>query len=160
MRTTLDEWEILQAVVQLGGFAPAAKQLNRSQSTISYAIARLQERIGIKLFETKGRRAHLTELGRVLLADVEAHLAGFHQVEQRAHSLASGGESEVRLSVDSLYPNGRLFAALAEFPTFKRNSARARSFPPIPNSPSTAPISASQVLSPESSSSSPFSTSG
>lgn len=115
MRTTLDEWEILQAVVQLGGFAPAAKQLNRSQSTISYAIARLQEQIGIKLFEIKGRRAHLTELGRVLLADVEPHLAGFQQLEQRARSLASGGESEVRLSVDSLFPNGRLFAALAEF---------------------------------------------
>ena len=28
---------------------------------------------------------------------------------------ASGGESEVRLSVDSIFPNGRLFAALAEF---------------------------------------------
>jgi DNA-binding transcriptional LysR family regulator len=115
MRTTLDEWEILQAVVQLGGFAPAAKQLNRSQSTISYAIARLQEQLGIRLFEIKGRRAHLTELGRGLLADVEPHLAGFHQLEQRAHSLATGGETEVRLSVDSIFPNRRLFAALAEF---------------------------------------------
>ncbi len=115
MRTTLDEWEILQAVVQLGGFAPAAKQLNRSQSTISYAIARLQEQLGIKLFETRGRRAHLTELGRVLLADAEPHLDGFHQLEQRASSLASGGESEVRLSVDSIFPNDRLFASLADF---------------------------------------------
>ena len=115
MRTTLDEWEILQAVVQLGGFAPAAKQLNRSQSTISYAIARLQEQLGIKLFEIKGRRAHLTELGRVLVADVEPHLEGFHQLERRASSLASGGETEVRISVDSIYPNARLFAALAEF---------------------------------------------
>lgn len=115
MRTTLDEWEILQAVVQLGGFAPAAKQLNRSQSTISYAIARLQEQLGIKLFEIKGRRAQLTEMGRVLLADAEPHLAGFHQLEQRAYSLASGGESEVKLSVDSIFPNERLFAVLAEF---------------------------------------------
>ncbi len=57
MRTTLDEWEILQTVVQLGGFAPAAKQLKRSQSTISYAIARLQNHLGIRLFEIKGRRA-------------------------------------------------------------------------------------------------------
>lgn len=122
MRTTLDEWEILQAVVQLGGFAPAAKQLNRSQSTISYAIARLQEHLGVTLFEIKGRRAHLSEHGRVLLADIEPHLAGFHQVEQRARSLASGGESEVRLSVDSLFPNKRLFTALAEF---------ARSYPYI-----------------------------
>jgi DNA-binding transcriptional LysR family regulator len=115
MNTTLDEWEILQAVVQLGGFAPAAEQLNRSQSTVSYAIARLQERLGIKLLELKGRKAELTEVGRVLLADAEPHVAGFHQLEQRARSLASGGESQIRLSVDSIFPNERLFAALSEF---------------------------------------------
>jgi DNA-binding transcriptional LysR family regulator len=115
MKTTVDEWEILQAVVQLGGFAPAAQQLNRSQSTISYAIARLQDRLGIKLLELKGRRAHLTEAGRVLLAEAEPHLAGFQQLEHRARSLSSGGESEIRLSVDSIYPNDRLFAALFEF---------------------------------------------
>ena len=115
MDTTLDEWEILHAVVQLGGFAPAAEQLHRSQSTVSYAIARLQEKLGIKLFELKGRKAHLTEVGRALLADAEPHLAGLHQLEQRARSLASGGASEIRLSVDSIFPNDRLFAALAEF---------------------------------------------
>jgi DNA-binding transcriptional LysR family regulator len=115
MNTTIDEWEVLHAVVQLGGFAPAAEQLNRSQSTISYAITRLQERLGIKLLELRGRKAQLTELGRVLLADAEPHLAGFHQLEQRARSLASGGESEIRLSVDSIFPNDRLFAALSEF---------------------------------------------
>src|SRR5512136_190418 len=115
MKTTLDEWEILRTVVQLGGFAPAAAQLNRSQSTISYAIARLQEQLGIKLLELQGRKAQLTELGRVLLADAEPHLAGFHGLEQRARSLASGGESEIRLSVDSIFPDDRLFKALYEF---------------------------------------------
>jgi DNA-binding transcriptional LysR family regulator len=39
MNTTLEEWEILNVVVQLGGFAPAAEQLNRSQSSISHASA-------------------------------------------------------------------------------------------------------------------------
>ncbi len=115
MNTTLDEWEVLYAVVHLGGFAPAAEQLNRSQSTISYAIGRLQEKLGIKLFELKGRKAHLTELGRLLLADAEPHLAGFNQLEQKARSLAAGGESEIRLSVDSIFPSDRLFASLAEF---------------------------------------------
>lgn len=115
MNTTLDEWEILHAVVQLGGFAPAAEQLNRSQSTISYAISRLEEQLGVKLFELRGRKAHLTEAGRALLADAEPHLAGFHQIEQRARALASGGESEIRLSVDSIFPYERLFSALAEF---------------------------------------------
>lgn len=115
MDTTLDAWEILQTVVQLGGFAPAAEKLNRSQSTISYAIGRLQEQLGVRLFEIQGRKAHLTELGRVLLADAEPHLAGFHQLEQRARLMASGGASEVRLSVDSIFPDSRLFAALASF---------------------------------------------
>ena len=122
MDTTLDAWEILQTVVQLGGFAPAAEKLNRSQSTISYAIGRLQEKLGVKLFEIHGRKAQLTEMGRVLLADAEPHLGGFHQLEQRARLMASGGASEVRLSVDSIFPNDRLFAALASF---------SRSFPHV-----------------------------
>jgi len=115
METTLDAWEILQTVVQLGGFGPAAKKLNRSQSTISYAIGRLQEQMGVRLFEIRGRKAQLTEAGRVLLADVEPHLAGFHEIEQRARVMASGGASEVRISVDSIFPDDRLFEALAAF---------------------------------------------
>jgi len=115
MKTTLDEWEILQAVVQLGSFASAAEKLNRSQSTISYAMGRLQERLGLQLFELKGRKAMLTETGRALLADAEPLLAGFGKLEHRAGSLVSGGELEIRLSVDSLYTNQRLFAALSEF---------------------------------------------
>jgi DNA-binding transcriptional LysR family regulator len=115
MDTTLDAWEILQTVVQLGGFAPAAEKLHRSQSTISYAIGRLQEQLGIQFFEMHGRKAQLTEVGRVLLADAEPFLDGFHQLEQRARMMASGGASEVRLSVDSLYPDERLFTALASF---------------------------------------------
>jgi DNA-binding transcriptional LysR family regulator len=115
MDTTLDAWEILQAVVQLGGFAAAAKKLNRSQSTISYAVGRLQEQLGVRLFEIHGRKAHLTEMGRALLADAEPHLGGFQQLEQRARLMSSGGATEVRLSVDSIFPNDLLFAALASF---------------------------------------------
>ena len=123
METTLDAWVILQAVVQLGGFGPAAKKLNRSQSTISYAIGRLQEQLGVRLFEIHGRKAHLTEAGRVLLADVEPHLAGFHELEQRARVIASGGASEIQISVDSIFPDDRLFGVLA---TFSRSFPRVR----------------------------------
>jgi DNA-binding transcriptional LysR family regulator len=114
MNMTLDQWEVLEAVVQLGSFAAAASKMNRSQSTVSYAISRLQEQLGIPLLEMKGRKAQLTEPGRALLADVEPLLTGFRALEQRAFSLAAGGTSQVRLSVDSLYPDERLFAALAE----------------------------------------------
>jgi DNA-binding transcriptional LysR family regulator len=106
---------ILQTVVQLGGFAPAAKQLKRSQSTISYTIARLQEQLGLRLFEMQGRKAQLTEAGRMLLADAEPLLDGFHQLEQSARLMASGAATEVRLSVDCIYPEERLFTVLTAF---------------------------------------------
>ena len=117
MKTTLDGWEILQAVVpvvHLGGFAAAAEKLHRSQSTISYAIERLEDQLGIELFELRGRKACLTEAGRALLAEAEPYLVGFRQIEHRAQSLAAGEGLEIRLSVDSLFPNDRLFAALAD----------------------------------------------
>jgi DNA-binding transcriptional LysR family regulator len=114
MNTTIDQWEVLEAVVQLGSFAAAATKMNRSQSTISYAISRLQDQFKIPLLEMKGRKAHLTEAGKALLADVEPLLTGFRALEERAESLAAGGQTEIRLSVESVFPNDRLFAALAE----------------------------------------------
>ena len=114
MNTTIDQWEVLEAVVQLGSFAAAASKMNRSQSTISYAVSRLQEQFKTPLLEMKGRKAQLTEAGKALLADVEPLLSGFRALEQRAASLAAGGETEISLSVDSVYPDDRLFAALAE----------------------------------------------
>ena len=114
MKTTLDGWEILQAVVHLGGFTPAAEKLHRSQSTISYAIERLEEQLGMELFELRGRKACLTEAGRALLAEAEPYLMGFRQIEHRAQSLAAGEQLDIRLSADSLFPRDRLFAALAE----------------------------------------------
>ena len=114
MNTTLDQWEVLEAVVQLGSFAAAAAKLNRSQSTISYAVSRLQEQFKIALLEPKGRKTQLTEAGKALLADVEPLLTGFRALEQRASSIAAGGETQLCLSVDSAFPDDRLFAALSE----------------------------------------------
>lgn len=89
--------------------------MNRSQSTISYAIARLQEHFKIPLLELKGRKARLTETGKALLADAEPLLTGFRALEQRGASLAAGGEKQIHLSVDSVFPDDRLFAILSDF---------------------------------------------
>ena len=114
MNTTLDQWEVLQAVVQLGSFAAAADRMNRSQSTISYAISRLQDQFETPLLKMKGRRAQLTETGKALLTEVEPLLTGFRTLEERASSLGTRAGTEIRLSIDSLFPEERLFAALGE----------------------------------------------
>ena len=66
-RVTLDQWRTLQAVVDHGGFAQAAEVLHRSQSSVSYTVARMQEQLGVPLLRIDGRKAVLTEAGDVLL---------------------------------------------------------------------------------------------
>lgn len=100
--------------MQLGSFAAAASAMNRSQSTISYAVAHLQEQFKSPLLEMKGRKAELTEAGKALLAEVEPLLTSFRALEKRAAALGTEGDSQIRLSIDSIYPNERLFAAVAE----------------------------------------------
>ena len=90
MNTTLDQWEVLEAVIQSGSFAAAAAKMNRSQSTISYAVSRLQEQFKIPLLELKGRKAQLTEAGKALLADVEPILAGFRALETKSFGAGRG----------------------------------------------------------------------
>ena len=62
-RVTLDQWRTLQAVVDHGGFAQAAEALHRSQSSVSYTVARMQDQLGVPLLRIDGRKAVLTEAG-------------------------------------------------------------------------------------------------
>ena len=57
LRSSVDQWQVLAAVVDEGGFAQAVARLHRSQSAISYALAQLQESLGVRLLEMQGRRA-------------------------------------------------------------------------------------------------------
>ncbi len=66
-RITLDQWKILQAVIDHGGYAQAAQALHCSQSSISYNIARMQEQLAMPLLRIEGRKAVLTETGEILL---------------------------------------------------------------------------------------------
>ena len=65
-RITLDQWAALVAVVEQGGYGPASERLHRTQSTVTYTIKRLEDQLGLKVFERQGRRAALTPAGQVL----------------------------------------------------------------------------------------------
>ena len=70
-KTTLEQWALLEKVVELGSFARAAEETNRSQSSVSYNLALLQERLGVALLAPSGRRAVLTPAGELLLNQVK-----------------------------------------------------------------------------------------
>ncbi|CAM3224182.1 LysR family transcriptional regulator [Pseudomonas plecoglossicida] len=114
-RVTLDQWRTLQAVVDHGGFAQAAEALHRSQSSVSYTVARMQEQLGVPLLRIDGRKAVLTEAGNVLLRRSRHLVKQASQLEDLAHHMEQGWEAEVRVVVDAAYPSARLVRALAAF---------------------------------------------
>lgn len=113
-RTSLEHWAVLAAIVDLGGFAPAARALHRSQSAVSYAVARLQESLDTPLLVLDGRRAVLTPAGKTLLKRARPLLRELEALERLAASLQQGWESELRLVVDAAYPRGRLLEIVGE----------------------------------------------
>ncbi|MEO8309106.1 MAG: LysR family transcriptional regulator [Pseudomonadota bacterium] len=113
-KTTPDQWQILATVVDRGGFAQAAQALHRSQSAVSYALAHLQESLGVQLLEIQGRKAQLTAAGRELLRRSRPVIEQFERLESLAQSLKQGWESELRLVVDAAFPQERLLALLGE----------------------------------------------
>ncbi|HDZ57107.1 MAG TPA: LysR family transcriptional regulator [Pseudomonas xinjiangensis] len=114
-RVTLEQWRTLQAVVDQGGFAQAAEALHRSQSSISYTVAKMQEQLGIPLLEIEGRKAVLTEAGAVLLRRSRHLVQQASQLEVLAWNMDQGWEAEVHLVVDAAYPTVRLARALQSF---------------------------------------------
>lgn len=114
-KTTLEQWSLLEKVVEAGSFAKAAELTNRSQSSVSYNLSSLQERIGVALLVAEGRRAVLTPAGEQLLSQVKPLLKGFTYLETRAATLRSGMRTRIDLMVDSIFPRRRLFAILRQF---------------------------------------------
>lgn len=114
-KTTLEQWALLEKVIELGSFAKAAEETNRSQSSVSYNLALLQERLGVALLAPSGRRAVLTPAGELLLNQAKPLLKAFSWVETHAATLRNGARTRLDLVVDSIFPRQRLFAILRQF---------------------------------------------
>jgi DNA-binding transcriptional LysR family regulator len=113
-KTSLEQWAVLAAVVDEGGYAQAAAALHRSQSAVSYAVSRLQEELDVPLLVIEGRKAVLTPHGQTLLQRARGLLRDVNTLELLARSLKQGWEAELRLVVDAAFPREHLLKIVAE----------------------------------------------
>ena len=114
-RVTLEQWRVLQAVIDRGGFAQAADALHKSQSSVSYTVSKLQEQLGYPLLSIEGRKAQLTERGEVLLRRSRHLIKEAIELEELAHTLGKGWEPELEVVVDQIFPTPALLRALKMF---------------------------------------------
>ena len=103
-KISLDQWATLVSVVESGGYAKAGGALHKSQSTLTYAIQKLEELLGVKAFEIRGRKAVLTPTGEVLYRRGKTLVDEAARLEHAAGELARGWEPEIRIAVEILFP--------------------------------------------------------
>ncbi|WP_144207313.1 LysR family transcriptional regulator [Shewanella donghaensis] len=114
-KSTLEQWRIIQSVVDFGGYAQAAEKLNKSQSSLNHAVAKLQNQLGIQLLEVRGRKAYLTEQGEVLLRRSRHLTQSVDELEQLASNLGQGWEPNLTIAREIIYPMHFLVDALKAF---------------------------------------------
>ncbi len=114
-RITLEQWRALIAVVDGGTYAAAAELLHKTQSSISYAVSKIERQLDLRLFEVQGRKAVLTPAGDALCRRARTLIEEAARVERAAGHLAAGWEAELRLAVEIIFPTWRLLQCLKAF---------------------------------------------
>ncbi|MGH8738916.1 MAG: LysR family transcriptional regulator [Burkholderiales bacterium] len=112
---TLDQWRALVSVVDFDGYARAAEKLNKTQSSVSYAIQKLESLLGVKAFEISGRKARLTPVGELLVRRARGLLDEAAAIERSARRLSAGWEVEIGFAAEIVFPRGLLFKGLERF---------------------------------------------
>ncbi len=85
---TLEQLRVFIAVAERGHVTEGARALNLAQSAASHAIAALEARHDVRLFDRVGRRITLTEAGAALFVEARRILA---EVEHAERTLAEFG---------------------------------------------------------------------
>jgi DNA-binding transcriptional LysR family regulator len=81
---------VFEAVARLGSVTRAAEELHLAQPTVSTQLRKLQDALGLRLVEWRGRRMELTEAGRELHRSCTEVFALFGALEHRLAAHRAG----------------------------------------------------------------------
>lgn len=91
---------VLAAVVETGNFVRAGDALGLTPSGVSRAVARLEARVGVRLFDRTPRAVTLTDEGRRFHAQVAPLLAGLEEAAVQAGGAAAAVRGRLRVNID------------------------------------------------------------
>jgi DNA-binding transcriptional LysR family regulator len=114
-RLSLEALGVLDAIERMGSFAAAAAEMHRVPSALTYTMAKLEDDLGVKLFDRTSRRASLTPAGRELLDEGRTLLSLAAELERRVQQVSRGWEVELRIALDITLEAEALLPMVAEF---------------------------------------------
>ncbi|WP_432219057.1 LysR family transcriptional regulator [Pseudomonas kribbensis] len=114
---TFSSIECFVRSAEVGSFAEAARRLSLTPAAVGKSVAKLEARLGVRLFQRSTRRLTLTEAGQLFLSEVSGSLT---TIQNAVNNLASaGGKPAGTLKVSMGTVFGRLYIVplLGEFLT-------------------------------------------
>ncbi len=111
----LEGLAVMAAVVDARSFNRAGEALDMSQSGVSRAVARLEARLGIRLFERTTRSVRLTVEGRRFQEQVLPLIAALQEATADAQGGAAAIRGRLRVNVDPFFSRLILGPALGGF---------------------------------------------
>ena len=112
---TQKDLSIFVDVARLGSFAAAAKARGVDPSSVSRAIAQLEDNLGLRLFQRSTRRMSLTQAGELYLDRMVPLLDELTQIEGDIRGLDRAVSGTLRLSASVSFGMARIVPLLGRF---------------------------------------------
>jgi DNA-binding transcriptional LysR family regulator len=112
---TLDALKVLDAIERKKSFASAADELFRVPSAVTYTVNKLEEDLGVALFDRSKRKAEFTAVGKLIVEQGRLILKASEELTHRAKQAADGWELELRICIDSLLQFTPIYQLIAQF---------------------------------------------
>lgn len=122
MRTVRD-LKIVRALAAHRNFARAAKDLGMSQPSLSRALARLEDTIGVPLFERSRTAVNPTAVAEIVLERCDPLIAGFEDLARAIEEHRRQGSDEFRVAVGPFVAESVGLAAFAAHTAKRRRPA-------------------------------------
>jgi DNA-binding transcriptional LysR family regulator len=101
LHATLQQLRLFAAVARNGSFTRAAEEVHLTQPAVSIQVKRLEERVGLALFEHVGRALHLTVAGQEVFAACRDVLGRLDDLETALGDLQTGIAGPLKVTVIS-----------------------------------------------------------
>lgn len=106
---------VFARVVQLGSMSEASRQLNTSRSAVSKQIAKLEQRLGVRLLHRNTRQLSLTEAGENLLPQATNIANSLETINRLGEDLQSEIKGLLRVTCSTGLGRACLVPLLPEF---------------------------------------------
>lgn len=107
--------ELFCLAAEAGSFTAAANLAGVTPAAVSRSVARLEQRLGVRLFVRSTRSIRLTEGGTAYFEECRAALALLTEAERRVSGAQVQPSGTVRISVPTTYGHYRLLPLLPAF---------------------------------------------